>query len=104
MFEGRLKLERLVEATSHAPAQLFDIKDRGFLREGCFADVVLVDPDTTHTVRKEEILSKCGWSPFEGHTFRSRIAATFVNGHLAARHGRLLDPKPGMRLEFARTM
>ena len=102
VFDGTLKLERLVEATSHAPATLFDIKDRGFLREGCFADLVLVDPDTPHTVRKEEILSKCGWSPFEGHTFRSSIAATFVNGHLAARHGRLLDPKPGMRLEFDR--
>ena len=102
VFDGTLKLERLVEATSHAPATLFDIKDRGFLREGCFADLVLVDPDTPHTVRKEDILSKCGWSPFEGHTFRSSIAATFVNGHLAARHGRLLDPKPGMRLEFDR--
>ncbi|HET6906210.1 MAG TPA: dihydroorotase [Rhodanobacteraceae bacterium] len=104
VFDGTLKLERLVEATSHAPAQLFDIKERGFLREGYFADLVLVDPDTRHTVRKEEILSKCGWSPFEGHTFRSSIAATFVNGHLAARHGRLLDPKPGMRLEFDRTV
>jgi len=102
VFDGTLKLERLAEATSHAPATLFDIKDRGFLREGCFADIVLVDPDTTHTVRKEEILSKCGWSPFEGHTFRSSIAATFVNGHLAARHGRLQDEKPGMRLEFDR--
>lgn len=102
VFDGTLKLERLVEATAHAPAQLFDIKDRGFLREGCFADLVLVDPDTKHTVRKEEILSKCGWSPFEGHTFRSSIAATFVNGHLAARHGRLQDEKPGMRLEFDR--
>ncbi|HET6913724.1 MAG TPA: dihydroorotase [Rhodanobacteraceae bacterium] len=102
VFDGALKLERLVEATAHAPAQLFDIKDRGFLREGCFADLVLVDPDTKHTVRKEEILSKCGWSPFEGHTFRSSIAATFVNGHLAARHGRLLEETPGMRLEFDR--
>lgn len=102
VFDGMLKLERLVEATSHAPAQLFEIKDRGFLREGCFADLVLVDPDTKHTVRKEEILSRCGWSPFEGHTFRSSIAATFVNGHLAARHGRLMDEKPGMRLEFDR--
>jgi len=102
VFDGALKLERLVEATSHAPATLFDIKDRGFLREGYFADLVLVDPDTPQTVHNEDILSKCGWSPFEGHTFRSSIAATFVNGHLAARHGRLLDPKPGMRLEFDR--
>lgn len=102
VFDGALKLERVVEATSHAPATLFDIKDRGFVREGYYADLVLVDPDTPHTVRRDEVLSKCGWSPFEGFTFRASIAATFINGHLAARHGRLLDPKPGMRLEFAR--
>src|SRR5579883_888465 len=102
VFQGRLKLERLVEAVAHAPATLFAIKDRGFVREGYFADLVLVDPDTPQTVHKEDVFSKCGWSPFEGHTFRASIAATFVNGHLAARHGRLLEPKPVMRLEFDR--
>lgn len=102
VFDGALTLERIVDATSHAPATLFDIKDRGFVREGYFADLVLVDPGTPQTVRKEDVLSKCGWSPFEGHTFRASIAATFVNGHLAARHGRLLDAEPGMRLEFDR--
>jgi len=65
---------------------------------------VLVDPDTSFTVHRDDIESKCGWSPFEGHTFRSSITATFVNGHLAARRGRILDPKPGMRLEFDRWM
>lgn len=102
VFDGSLTLERVVEAVSHAPATLFNIKQRGFVREGYFADLVLVDPDTSHTVRADEIESKCGWSPFEGYTFRASIAATFVNGHLAARHGRLLDPRPGMRLEFDR--
>src|SRR5579875_108779 len=102
VFDGSLRLERVAEATSHAPATLFAIRDRGFLREGYFADLVLVDPDMPHTVRGDEILSKCGWSPFEGHTFRASIAATFVNGHLAARRGRILDPGPGVRLEFER--
>ena len=102
VFDGALTLERIVDATSHAPATLFDIKDRGFVREGYFADLVLVDPGTPHIVHGEDVLSKCGWSPFEGHTFRASITATFVNGHLAARHGRLLDAEPGMRLEFDR--
>ena len=102
VFDGTLKLERVVEAVSHAPATLFDIKERGFVREGYYADLVLVDPDTSFTVHRDDIESKCGWSPFEGHTFRSSITATFVNGHLAARRGRILDPKPGMRLEFDR--
>ncbi|HJU27285.1 MAG TPA: dihydroorotase [Rhodanobacteraceae bacterium] len=102
VFDGALTLERVVEAACHAPAILFDIRGRGFVREGYYADLVLVDPDTSHHVRRDEIESKCGWSPFEGFTFRSTIAATFVNGHLAARRGRILDPKPGMRLEFDR--
>ncbi|HEY3521859.1 MAG TPA: dihydroorotase [Rhodanobacteraceae bacterium] len=102
VFDGTLKLERVVEAMSHAPATLFDINERGFVREGYYADLVLVDPDTSFTVHRDDIESKCGWSPFEGHTFRSSITATFVNGHLAARRGRILDPKPGMRLDFDR--
>ncbi|HJP98484.1 MAG TPA: amidohydrolase family protein, partial [Rhodanobacteraceae bacterium] len=102
VFDGRLTLERLVEAASHAPATLLAIRERGYLREGYFADLVLVDPDKPQTVRREQVLSKCGWSPFEGDTFRASIAATFVNGELAARDGRLLDPPPGMRLAFDR--
>ncbi|MGH8214253.1 MAG: dihydroorotase [Rhodanobacteraceae bacterium] len=102
VFDGKLTLERLVQTTSHAPATLFAIRERGFLREGYFADLVLVDPATPHTVRKSEIVSKCGWSPFEGETFRASIAATFVNGELAAREGKLLEPGPGMRLVFDR--
>ena len=99
-FRGDFTLERLVEAYAHAPAARFAIKDRGFLREGYFADLVLVDPHQSHTVGKQEIQSKCGWSPFTGDTFRASIAATFVNGNLAARNGKVLDTAPGMRLAF----
>ncbi|HET7592659.1 MAG TPA: dihydroorotase [Rhodanobacteraceae bacterium] len=102
VLDGRLTLERLVEATSHAPATLFAIRERGYLREGWFADLVLVDPATPHTVRREDIVSKCGWSPFEDDTFRASIAATFVNGNLAARQGKVLESGPGMRLAFDR--
>lgn len=102
VFDDKLRLERLVEATSHAPATLFSIADRGFLREGYFADLTLIDPDAPQTVRREDIISKCGWSPFEGSTFRSSIAATWVNGHLAWHDGKLDDTRLGRRLEFDR--
>ncbi|HJT98462.1 MAG TPA: dihydroorotase [Rhodanobacteraceae bacterium] len=102
VLDGKLALERVVEAVSHAPATLFNVRERGFLREGYFADLVLVDPARPHAVTKADVLSKCGWSPFEGHTFRSTIAATFVNGHLAWQDGQLDDSTRGMRLEFAR--
>ena len=102
VFDGKLTLERLVETTSHAPATLFAIRERGYLREGWFADLVLVDPSTPHTVRGEDVVSKCGWSPFEGDTFRASIAATFVNGNLAARDGKVLESGSGMRLAFDR--
>lgn len=102
VFDGVLTLERVVEATSHAPAIRFDVKERGFVRPGYRADLVLVDPDKPHTVTAAEILSKCGWSPFEGYTFRSSIAATFVNGRLGWHDGELDDSVRGERLEFAR--
>ena len=102
VFRGDFTLERLVEAYAHAPATLFAIEDRGYLREGYFADLTLVDPHKPQTVRKDQVLSKCGWSPFEGDTFRSSVAATFVNGNLVARDGKALDAPPGMRLGFNR--
>jgi dihydroorotase len=102
VFEGKLTLERVVEAVCHAPATLFDVKQRGFLREGYAADLVLVDPNTPHTVRREEVLSKCGWSPFEGETFKSSIVSTFVNGQRVW-DGRKVDPDVrGQRLAFDR--
>ncbi len=102
VLDGKLTLERVVEAVSHAPATLFNVHERGFLREGYFADVVLVDPAKPHAVTQADVLSKCGWSPFEGYTFRSSIAATFINGHLAFHEGELDDNTRGRRLEFAR--
>jgi dihydroorotase len=102
VFDGALSLERVVEAVAHAPATLFNVHERGWLREGHHADLVLVDPHTPHTVRATDVLSKCSWTPFEGATFRSSIAATFVNGHLAWHEGQLDDSVRGARLTFAR--
>ncbi|HSN01397.1 MAG TPA: amidohydrolase family protein, partial [Rudaea sp.] len=102
VFDGRLSIERLVEATSHAPATLFAITDRGFLREGCLADLALIDLDSPQTVKSSDVISKCGWSPFEGDTFRASISATWVNGHLAWDAGKFDDEARGQRLEFSR--
>ncbi|ANB17361.1 dihydroorotase [Dokdonella koreensis] len=102
VFDGVIPLERLIESLTHAPATLFDVRDRGYLREGYYADLALVDPAKPQTVRREDVLSKCGWSPFEGTTFRSSIAATFVNGQLGHLDGRIDDATRGTRLEFAR--
>lgn len=100
--EGKLTLERVVEAVCHAPAILFDVKQRGFLREGYAADLVLVDPRKPHTVSRGEVLSKCGWSPFEGETFAHSIAATFVNGQRVWDGAKVDDSVRGQRLAFAR--
>ncbi len=102
VYEGKLTLERVVEAVTHAPATLFDVKERGYLREGYAADLVLVDPHKPHTVRREEVLSKCGWSPFEGYTFASSIAATFVNGRRVWDGAKVDDSVRGQRLAFDR--
>ena len=101
VHEGRMDIARVVNKTAHAPAQLSDVAGRGFLREGYWADLVLVD-DTPLTVRREDVLSRCGWSPFEGSTFRSRIGATWVNGRLVWNGRELVGTPGGQRLEFAR--
>jgi dihydroorotase len=101
VHEGRLTNAQVVQKFAHAPAQLFDVRERGFLREGYFADLVLVD-DTPYTVRREDVLSKCGWSPFEGTTFHTRIASTWVNGALVWDGAKLLGEPRGRRLEFDR--
>ena len=92
--EGILTLERMVDAMCHQPALLFNIKDRGFLRPGYKADLVLVKPEEW-TLRKEDILSKCGWSPLEGRTLLWRVQQTFVNGRLGYDHGRIDDTLRG---------
>src|SRR5690606_2758412 len=102
VFDGELRLERVVEAAMHAPAMLFDVRERGFLREGYHADLVLVDPHAPHLCRPAAMFSKCGVTPFDGYPFRATIAATFVNGRLAYRDGTIDDSVRGQRLEFAR--
>ena len=99
---GKISLERIVEKMSHAVAQSFHIKDRGFIREGYFADLVLVNLKRPTTVEKGNILAKCGWSPFEGYTFKSSVEKTFVSGHLAYDRGKFNDSKLGVRLTFDR--
>jgi len=101
VHEKRLDIARVVQKTAHAPAQLFDVKERGYLREGYWADLVLVD-DQPLTVRREDVISKCGWSPFEGTTFRSRIGATWVNGRMVWNGRELIGTPDGRRLEFER--
>ncbi|MXV08994.1 MULTISPECIES: dihydroorotase [unclassified Xanthomonas] len=101
VHEGRLSVAQVVHKFAHAPALLFDVHERGFLREGYHADLVLID-DTAFTVRREDVLSKCGWSPFEGRSFRSKIAATWVNGVLAWDGTRLVGSPNGQRLAFDR--
>src|SRR5688500_1481893 len=101
VYAGRLTNAQVVQKFAHAPAQLFDVSERGFLREGYWADLVLVD-DAPYTVEREDVLSKCGWSPFEGRTFHTRIASTWVNGMLAWDGRKLLGEPGGQRLGFAR--
>ena len=101
VHEKKLDIARVVQKFAHAPAQLFDVAERGFLREGYFADLVLVE-DQPFTVRREDILSKCGWSPFEGTTFHSRVASTWINGQLAWDGSRIVGPANGQRLAFNR--
>lgn len=98
--EGKISIERVVEKMAHAPAILFRIQDRGFLREGYHADIVIVDPKRQTTVFKENCLSKCAWSPFEGHTFQHAIDSTFINGRLVYRQGEILEGSNGSRLLF----
>ncbi|GIX33811.1 MAG: dihydroorotase [Lysobacterales bacterium] len=100
VFSGRISLERVVELTAHAPARLFQIEERGFLREGYFADLVLIDPEKPTEVRREALLYRCGWSPFEGRRFRSSVAATWVNGQLVFDGRKVREEPAGRRLRW----
>ncbi|MGJ8591871.1 MAG: dihydroorotase [Aquaticitalea sp.] len=100
--KGKISLEKIAEKMCHNPAILFQIEKRGFIREGYFADLVIVDLNSPWSVKKDNILYKCGWSPFEGTIFKSRITHTFVNGALAYRNFKFLDLKAGKRLTFNR--
>lgn len=100
--EGRISIEKVAEKMSHAVARCFQIKDRGYVREGYFADLVLVDLKGGYIVTKENILYKCGWSPFEGHTFPAAITHTLVNGNIVYEKGQVSDLVTGQRLSFDR--
>jgi len=101
VFSRALHITDIVQRFAHAPAQLFDVAERGFLREGYFADMVLIEAKPL-TVRREDVLSKCGWSPFEGTTLQTRVAATWVNGTQAWNGQQLCGAPAGQRLEFRR--
>ena len=99
---GTFSIEKVVEKVAHAPATLFEVSKRGFIREGYHADLVLVDANTPTDVAAEPVYSKCGWSPFSGIRFRSRITATFVGGRLMFADGEFKDDQPGDPLTFER--
>lgn len=97
---GKIDLQKIVEKMSHDPAILFRVKDRGFIREGYFADLVLVDLDSPWEVNKTNILAKCGWSPFEGITFKSNVVNTWVSGNMVYQNGDMIEGTNGQRLLF----
>jgi dihydroorotase len=98
---GKIKLEKVVEKMSHAPAECFKIKDRGYIREGYYADLVLVDMKQKNYITKGNIHYKCNWSPLEGNIFRNTVTHTFVSGHLAYENGQFHEGKKGERLIFS---
>jgi dihydroorotase len=99
---GRISLEKIVEKMSHAVANCFQVKERGYIREGYYADLVIVDLNQSYTVSKENILYKCGWSPLEGKQFPATITHSFVNGHLVYGNGVWNESQQGQRLSFDR--
>jgi len=100
---GELSIELVVDRACHAPADIFGVTERGYLREGWYADLVIVDPSRPHRVTRDNVLAKCGWSPFEGHEFGASIDTTIVNGEIAFCDGRLTGRTAGRRLHFTRT-
>jgi dihydroorotase len=99
---GKISLEKIVEKMAHNPAICFQVNKRGFIREGYWADLVLVDLHKPQRITRENVLSKCGWSPFEGHSFKSSVTHTFVSGNLVWEDGTFYDSSAGQRLQFDR--
>ena len=99
---GTMTLETIVNKTAHAPARLFDVQERGFVREGYFADLVLIDPHALAAVNDEPVYSKCGWTPFADLVFRSRVVATLVNGAVVYQDGVFAADRHAMALTFDR--
>lgn len=102
VHQKKISIEKMVQKMSHNPAILFEIERRGFIREGYFADLVMVDPNRPWQVNKNNILAKCGWSPFEGNTFQSAVLNTWVSGHSAYSLGKINEGKMGERVQFLR--
>ncbi len=100
--KGKISLEKIAEKMCHNPSILFDVEKRGYIKPGYYADLVVIDINSPWSVNKQNILYKCGWSPFEGTTFKSRVTHTFINGTLAYNNFKLLDVKAGKRLTFNR--
>lgn len=100
--QGKISIEKVVEKMSHTPAICFQIAERGYIREGYWADLVLVDMNNPYTVTKDNILYKCGWSPFEGHSFPAKVKYTLVSGQIAYENGTINDSVRGQRLRFDR--
>lgn len=100
--QGKISLEKIVEKSSHAVAELFDVEKRGYLREGYFADIVILDLNNAWEVTPDSLLYKCGWSPFEGHQFKSKVTHTLINGNIAYQDGQLQEYGTGQRLSFNR--
>lgn len=100
--KGAITLTKLVEKMCHAPADMFQINKRGYIKEGYFADLVLIDLTKQLTVSKDNLLYQCGWSPFEGETFAQSVDTTFVNGNIVYQHGLINNQQKGMRLTFER--
>lgn len=100
--QGKISLERIVEKMCHAPAICFQIDQRGFIEEGYWADACILNLNTAWTVAPDNIFYKCGWSPFNGHTFQGAVETTLVNGHIAYNQGVFFEEQQGMRLEFNR--
>ena len=100
--DGQISVELLVERACHAPADLFGVIERGYVREGWFADLVIVDPEKRHKVSSKNLLCKCHWSPFQGHEFSASIDTTIVNGEIVYEDGKLSGNIAGQRLRFDR--
>jgi dihydroorotase len=102
--QGKIRLDQIVEKMCHNPAILFEVEKRGYIRPGYHADLVIADLESPWTVEKSNVLSKCGWSPFEGHTFKSKVTHTVVSGHLAYENGTFHEEQKGQRLKFSRKL
>ena len=96
--QNEITLPQIVQKMAHNPADLFQIKDRGYIKKGYFADFVLINPDKKTTISKENLFSKCAWSPFEGETFDNKIVATYLNGEKVYENGQISTQKHGMKI------